>query len=208
MTDDRIRKIPAPVPPACQHPDPLEERALSTQTLLDGRFIKILEDQVALPDERISHRVYLTHPGAAAIVALFDDGSILLERQWRHALRQSFWELPAGKLDPNEAPLVCAQRELHEECGVTAQRWQHLGALHNAIGYSQERIEVYLAQDLTIGEQALDDGEFLEVVRVDLEEVFNMCDDGRITDVKTIVAMFWMKRLIEKGQLQRSHATP
>ena len=111
-----------------------------------------------MPDGARRSREFLRHPGAAGIVLLFEDDTVLLERQWRHPMGRSFWELPAGKLDPKEAPLVCAKRELHEETGFSARRWTELGTLHNAIGYSNEGIVMFLAEGPEAGEQALDDG--------------------------------------------------
>ncbi len=186
--------LASPVPFAARDNDPLTETTVNEKVLIDRKFIKIVEEDVVIPGGRASKRFCLRHGGAAGMVALGDDNTILLERQWRHPLRRAFWEIPAGKLDPGEAELTCAQRELVEECGVSAKRWTRLGELNNAIGYSSERIVVYLAEDLTWGEQQLDDGEHLEVVRVKLDEALAMCADGRITDVKTIVALFWLER--------------
>ncbi len=185
-----------PVPAADRDNDPLEEKTVSTSVLLDGNFVKVKRDEVALPDGSGSFRVYLMHPGAAGMVALYEDGTILLERQWRHSLKKSFWEIPAGKLDADESELECAKRELVEECGVRAKRWTKLGTMNNAIGYSAERIVVFLAEDLEEGAQALDPGEFLEVWRVPAAEALAMARDGRITDVKTIAALFWLEALL------------
>lgn len=190
----------AEVPRAEREGDPLEEKTVETKTLLDGNFIKIYRDEVTLPDGRGSFRVYLTHPGAAAMVALYEDGSILLERQWRHALRRSFWEIPAGKLDPEESTLDCAKRELLEECGVSAKTWTYLGVMNTAIGYSSEAIAVYLAEDLSEGDQQLDPGEHLEMYRVPVAEALAMAADGRITDVKTITALFWLEKHLQKQE--------
>ncbi len=190
-------KLLAEAPRAERENDPLEEKTVGTKALLDGNFVKIYRDEVTLPDGRQSFRVYLTHPGAAAMVALYKDGTILLERQWRHPLRRSFWEIPAGKLDPKESTLDCAKRELHEECGVEAQTWTYLGLMHTAIGYSSEAIAVYLAEDLSEGDQQLDPGEYLEVYRVPVKEALAMAADGRITDVKTITALFWLEKHLQ-----------
>ena len=136
------------------------------------------------------------------MVALGDDGTILLERQWRHPLKRSFWELPAGKIDPNEEEIACAKRELIEECGVQAQEWTKLGVINNAIGYSNEHIAIYLARGLTEVEQKLDEGELLEVYRVPFGEAWEMAVDGRITDVKTISGIFWLKAWFERKGLE------
>lgn len=193
-----ISVLTPPVARAERDNDPLEERMLTQEALLDGRFMKLYRETVELPDGRESMRLYLTHPGAAGILVLYPDGTVLLERQWRHPLRRSFWEIPAGKLDPKEPELDCAKRELKEECGVTASKWTSLGVLHNAIGYSAEHIAIYLAEDPVEGEQDLDDGEFLECWRVPFEEALAMAEDGRITDVKTITALFRAERLLQR----------
>lgn len=196
--------LESPVPAAERDDDPLTETSLAERTLLDGKFIRVIEEDVRLPDGRPSKRFSLRHGGAAGMVALDADGAVLLERQWRHPCRRAFWEIPAGKLDPNENELDCARRELIEECGVEASRWTRLGMLNNAIGYSNERIVVYLAEDLRWGEQKLDEGEHLEVYRVKLEEALDMCADGRITDVKTIVGLFWLDRLLKKRASEKA----
>ena len=190
----------SPVPAAERENDPRTETNLATRVLLDGRFIQVIEEDVRLPDGRNSKRFSLTHGGAAAMIPLDADGCILLERQWRHPCKRAFWEIPAGKFDPNESELDCVKRELVEECGVRAGRWTRLGMLNNAIGYSNERIVVFLAEDLEWGVQELDEGEHLEVYRVKLDEALDMCADGRITDVKTIVGLFWLDRLLRKRE--------
>ena len=196
--------LESPVPAAERDDDPLTEASLAERTLLDGKFSRVIEEDVRLPDGRPSKRFSLRHGGAAGMVALDAEGAVLLERQWRHPCRRAFWEIPAGKLDPNENELDCARRELIEECGVEASRWTRLGMLNNAIGYSNERIVVYLAEDLRWGEQKLDEGEHLEVYRVRLEEALDMCADGRITDVKTIVGLFWLDRLLKKRASEKA----
>lgn len=178
--------------------DPLEEKTTSEEVLFDGKFVHLLRDEVELPDGRASQRLYLSHGGAAAMVALGADGTILLERQWRHPLKRSFWELPAGKIDPHEEELACAKRELIEETGTAARDWTRLGVINNAIGYSNEHIVIYLAEELSDVEQKLDEGEFLEVYRVPFEEAVAMTLDGRITDVKTICGIYWTKELLAR----------
>lgn len=194
----RILKMPLPAPRAERGSDPLEEKTLSEETLFDGHFVKMLRDDIELPDGSRSKRLYLRHGGACAMLALGDDGTILLERQWRHPLRKSFWEIPAGKIDPGEDEVACAKRELIEECGVEAKAWTRLGLINNAIGYSNEHIVIYLAEGLSETEQKLDEGEFLEVYRVPFTEAVEMAVDGRITDVKTICGIFWLKEYLAR----------
>lgn len=114
----------------------------------------------------------------------------MFERQFRYPLRRSFLELPAGKIDPDEDILACARRELREETGYEAARWQHLGVMHPCIGYSDERIEIFLARELNHVGHALDEGEFLEVLSFSVGEAVAAVHDGRITDGKTITALF------------------
>ncbi len=171
--------------------DPLAETTTAEEVIFDGRFMKLVRDSVRLPDGGESQRLFVCHSGAAAVVAVDASGAVYLERQWRHPLGRSFWELPAGKLDPNEPSLECAKRELHEECGLSAAVWTRLGTLHTAIGYSNEAIEIFLAEGICEGEQMLDPGETLEVCRVPWEEALAMASDGRITDSKTIAGLFW-----------------
>ena len=149
-----------------------------------------------LPDGQNARREWIQHPGAVTMVPLFDDDKVVLERQFRYPLRRHFYELPAGKIEPGEDPLATARRELKEECGYLAEQWQHLTTLHPCIGYSDERIELYLARGLTRVGSALEEGEFLEVLTLPLIEALAWVKAGRITDVKTIIGLFWAKSFI------------
>lgn len=152
-------------------------------------MLEVRRDRVRLPDGREANREYIQHPGAVVVVAVLDDGCLVMERQFRYPLRRSFIEFPAGKLDPGEDILACARRELREETGYDAASWQHLGQFHPCLGYSSERIEIFLARQLVQRGNALDDGEFLEVFSMSVAEVLEGVHDGRITDGKTIVAL-------------------
>ncbi|MBD5800798.1 ADP-ribose pyrophosphatase [Azoarcus sp. Aa7] len=171
-------------------PDPLEESPLESLPVYDGVLLKVRRDRVALPDGSESVREYITHPGAVVVVAVLPDGRLLFERQFRYPLRRAFLELPAGKIDAGEDLLACARRELREETGYEAGRWQYLGVMHPCIGYSDERIEIFLARDLTHVGDALDDGEFLEVLTFSVDEAIRGVMEGAITDAKTITALF------------------
>ena len=174
----------------------LEERYVSGEQVYDGGLLKVYRDVVRLPDGSQASREYIRHPGAAAIVALFDDGRVLLERQYRYAQRREFIELPAGKLEPDEPHLETAKRELLEETGYAAAQWTRLGVMHTAIAYTDEAIELYLARDLTKGERSLDAGEFLETLIVPFGEAIEMIRDGRITDVKTVAGLLWVRTFL------------
>jgi ADP-ribose pyrophosphatase len=169
----------------------LKEEKISGEEAFRGSFLRVQRDLVRLPDGSQTEREYIRHPGAVAIVALTDEGAVILERQHRYALRRDFVEIPAGKLEPGEAHLATGKRELLEETGYAAARWTYLGLIHNAIGYSDEGIELWLASGLEQRDAKLDDGEFLEVFTLPFEEALAMAADGRISDVKTIVGLFW-----------------
>jgi ADP-ribose pyrophosphatase len=178
----------------------LEERFVSGEEVFSGGLLRVQRDVVRLPDGRQAVREYIRHPGAVAVVALTADRQVVLERQHRYPLRRDFIEIPAGKLESGEEPLACARRELLEETGYEATEWRRLGAVHNAIGYSDERIELWLARGLEKGEQALDEEEFLEVLTLPFGEALAMIRDGRITDVKTIAGLLWLQAFVpEEG---------
>ncbi|MEX0638559.1 MAG: NUDIX hydrolase [Burkholderiales bacterium] len=170
----------------------MTEEFLQGELVFSGRLLEVHRDRVRLPDGSEGVREYIRHPGAVAIVALFDDGRVLLERQFRYPLGREFIEIPAGKLEPGEAHLATAKRELLEETGYVAAEWRRLGLIHNAIGYSDEGIEIWAARGLELREQQLAEGEFLEVFTLPLAEAQAMARDGRITDVKTIAGLLWL----------------
>jgi ADP-ribose pyrophosphatase len=169
------------------------EEFLQGELVFSGRLLEVHRDRVRLPDGSEGVREYIRHPGAVAIVALLDDGRVLLERQYRYPLRREFIEIPAGKLERGEDHLETGKRELLEETGYVAKEWRRLGLIHNAIGYSDEGIEIWVARGLEFRQQALAEGEFLEVFSLPLAEAQAMARDGRITDAKTVAGLLWLK---------------
>ena len=124
----------------------LKESKVDGQLVYEGHFLKVQRDTIQLPDGKHAIREHIRHPGAVVILPLFDDGSVLLERQFRYPLDQVFIEFPAGKIDAGEDHLACAKRELQEETGYTATDWQFVCTIHNAIAYSDEHLDIYLAR--------------------------------------------------------------
>lgn len=179
--------------------DPLHEEQLTSESVFQGRLLNVFRDEVRLPDGKTGVREYIKHPGAVVVIPVCADGRLIFERQYRYPLRRAFLELPAGKLDPDEDILACARRELQEETGYEGDDWRHLGVMHPCIGYSNERIEIFLATGLKHVGHAWDDGEFLEIVYLTLEEARAAVFDGRITDSKTITALFWAERELGKA---------
>jgi ADP-ribose pyrophosphatase len=172
----------------------LTEHFVSGEQVFDGTLLKVHRDAVRLPDGSAGVREYIRHPGAVAIVPLFDDGRVLLERQFRYPHRREFIEVPAGKVDPGEPHLDTAKRELLEETGYAAAEWRRIGVLHTAIAYTDEGIEIFSAKKLTLQQRKLDAGEFLEILIVPFGEAIAMIRDGRITDAKTVAALLWVEK--------------
>jgi ADP-ribose pyrophosphatase len=174
----------------------LKETKIDGEVVYDGHFLKVQRDRVRLPDGKVTEREYIKHPGAVVILPLFEDGSVLLERQYRYPLDRVFIEFPAGKIDPNEDPLDCAKRELQEETGYTASNWKFVCTIHNAIAYSNEHLDIFLARGLTAGERQLDDGEFLETFKTTVPEMLEWVREGKISDVKTVIGTFWLEKIL------------
>jgi ADP-ribose pyrophosphatase len=176
--------------------DPLEEHTLDSRLAYQGGFLRVFVDRVRCPDGHIANREYLRHPGAVMMIPLLDDGRVVLERQYRYPVRRSFIEFPAGKLEPGEVLLDCAQRELWEETGYRAAEWIDFGEFHCAIGYCDERIHIYLAQGLQAGAARTDAGEVLEIFTASVAELLEWIKDGAVTDAKTIIGAYRLERYL------------
>lgn len=177
-------------------PSDFTETTLSSEIVYQGGLLKVRVDRVLQPDGRQAVREYIQHPGAVMIIALLDEETLILERQFRYPLGRHFYELPAGKMEAEEEPLATAKRELIEECGYEAGSWRHLATLHPCIGYSDERIELFLARNLKYVGHAPDDGEFLEVVPVKIAEVLEWVRLGKITEAKAVTGILWAEKLL------------
>ena len=178
----------------------LKETRLDTAVVYEGSFMRVHKDSVQLPDGAVSSREYITHPGAVAVLAILDNGNLVMERQFRYAPQREFIELPAGKIDHGEDILLTAQRELLEETGYVANEWVHLTTAWPCIGYADERMEYFLARGLTHQGRNLDDGEFLEVFELSLPEAIEWIRLGKINESKTILGLFWLEKHINGWQ--------
>lgn len=174
----------------------LEEIPLERRRIYEGRILHLRVDIVRLPSGGTTVREVVEHRGAVAIVPLLDDGQVVLVRQFRYAVGQVSLEIPAGTLEPGEDPLACARRELEEETGYRAARWERLGAIWPTPGYSTEEIFLFIARDLTPGSARPEFDEALRVVTMSWPEIWTAIEDGRLRDAKSIVALTWAARRI------------
>ena len=174
----------------------LKEKTINTKTVHEGNYLTLNRDEVLLPNGNKSTREWIKHPGAVCCIPILPDGKIGLIKQYRYAVKEQMIEIPAGKLDQNETPERCAIRELEEEIGYKADKITFLTNIHPAIGFTDEKMWLYLAENLVKSEQNLDSDEFLVLFPTKLEEAVEMVWRGEITDVKTIIGILWAQRII------------
>ena len=170
------------------------------KTIHKGSVFELVSENVTLENGVTTDIEFIHHPGATAIVPMLNETQIILINQYRHALRQFIWEIPAGTLTPRETAINCARRELIEETGYSAQEWEQLAEITPVPGYSDECIYIYLATDLEPAGQSLDSDEILNVHTLKFEEALNMIRSGEIQDSKTITGLF-----LAYSWLQGSH---
>lgn len=184
-----------PTPPA-DSSDHLTEQRINSTEVLRGHFLHVMRDTVRLPGGKQATREYVVHPGAVMVIALLDDGRVLLERQYRYPMQRAMIEFPAGKLDAGEASLACARRELEEETGYSAREWARAGVLHPVISYATEFIDIWFARGLQPGVQRLDEGEYLDVFAASPDELLVWCRSGVVTDAKTLTGALWLQNVL------------
>lgn len=176
----------------------LREKTVNSKYVFRGRILNVRLDTVLLPDGRESTREIVEYSGAVAIVALTPAMEVVLVRQYRYPVGRELIEVPAGKIEEGEAPEACARRELMEEAGCQAASWRYLGRFYSTPGFTSELMHLYLAQDLTFSEQAPDEDEFVQVVRVPFKTAVEMALRGEICDAKSICGLLWASRVIGK----------
>jgi len=173
----------------------LKESKISTTVVYKGDFLDVRQDEVLLPNGETGTREWINHPGAVVIVPILPNGEIALIKQFRYAAGSEFIELPAGKLDAGEDPEECALRELEEEIGYRANKIKFLANIHPAIGFTNEIMGVFLAENLEKTEHNRDNDEFLELVPTTLTEALNLVWENKITDVKSIIGLLWLQKI-------------
>lgn len=175
------------------------EIPLESRRVYEGRILNLRVDTVRLPLGGTALREIVEHRGAVAIVPILEDRQVVLVRQFRYAVGQVSLEIPAGTLEPGEDPWICARRELEEETGYQAARWEQLGTIWPTPGYSTEEIILFIARDLTPGPARPEFDERLSVTTMSWSEIWEAIEGGRLRDAKSIVALTWAARRLEGG---------
>ena len=172
-----------------------EEKTLKSEKIYEGAIINMRRDKVTVQGGT-SYREIIEHNGGAVIAALTEDRKLVMVRQYRKPADKVMLEVPAGKIDPGEMPLEAAVRELKEETGYTASKVEFLTEFYPSVGYSEERLYLYLCTGLTPGETCFDENEAIEIEEIDLDRLFKMAMSGELDDAKTIIAILMVKALV------------
>ncbi|NLY90236.1 MAG: NUDIX hydrolase [Firmicutes bacterium] len=171
----------------------LTEKKQTEELVYDGTLLKIWRTKVKLADESETYREWIKHPGAAAVIPLFPEGDTLLVRQFRYPIGRETLEIPAGKLDAGESPLACAARELSEETGLVGGELVKIGSIVTTPGFTNEVIHLFVCRNPSPGPAHPDEGEFINGLRLPLDEVFHRIMDGQIQDGKTVIAFLFAR---------------
>lgn len=176
----------------------LVEQTLNSKDVFNGRLLHVFLDEVRLPDGSVSSREWIKHPGASAVLPVFENGDVMLVKQFRYPLSQIFYEAPAGKIDPGETAGRTALRELKEEAGLICKNHHYIGHFYPSIGYTNEIIHLYVAWNIEQVKQNVDDDEFLIKARMPFREAVEMVHNGEISDGKTVITLlrswYWWQK--------------
>ncbi|MBP3495689.1 MAG: NUDIX hydrolase [Clostridia bacterium] len=176
----------------------LFEKKIKSEQIFDGVIVKLFVDEVELPDGKRARREIVRHPGAVCIVPVTNEGEVIMVKQFRYPFGEVLLEIPAGKLEPGEDPLEAVKRELEEESGVVAGKIEHIGELYTTVAIFDEKIQMYLATDLSYTSAHPDDEEFLEVEKIPLDVLVKMTMEGKIRDSKTQVAILKADKILSE----------
>ena len=175
-----------------------EEKTMKSEKIYEGKILNLKVDTVELPDKKYSKREIVEHPGGVGIITITDDNCLVLVKQYRKAIEDFIWEIPAGKLEVNEEPRETAIRELREETGYEAKKLTYLTEFYTTPGYCNEKIHLFLAENLIEVESCPDPGEFIEKSIMPLDELIKMLDRGEIMDSKTMIAIYIAIRYLQE----------
>ena len=181
----------------------LFEKKLNSKQIFDGVVIKLFVDDIELPNGAKSHREIVRHPGAVCVIPITDEGEVIMVRQFRYPFGRPLLEIPAGKLEPGEDPYEAVKRELEEESGAVAGKIEHIGELYTTVAIFDEKIQVYLASELTFINSHPDEDEFLEVTKIPLDTLVDMVMNGEIKDAKTQIAILKAEKYLKERQAKK-----
>ena len=174
----------------------LWEKKIDSKQIFDGKIVKLYVDSVLLPNGETATREIVRHPGAVCVIPVCENGDVIMVKQFRYPFEEVLLEVPAGKLEPNEDHLEAVRRELEEESGVVAGKIEFLGTMYTTVAIFDEKIDMYLATELTFKQSHPDEDEFLEVVRIPLDELVKMVMAGEIKDSKTQIAILKANKIL------------
>lgn len=170
----------------------MEEKTIAVKDIYQGKILNLRVDKVILPNGKEAKREVVEHPGAIAVVARNEHGEFIMVKQYRYPVKDIIWEIPAGKLEKGEDPLVCAKRELAEETGLVADNWQKLSTFYTTPGFTDEIMYLYLAENLREEKCNPDDDEFIETGKFTPDEIREMITGNIIKDAKTLIGLLWV----------------
>ena len=180
----------------------LKEKKKHSADIFIGKLLHVKKDTVELSNGNLANREWIKHPGAACCIPILSNSKIGLIKQFRYAVGKEMIEIPAGKLDKNEKPIECATRELEEEIGYKAQKLTFLTEIYPAVGFCNEKISIYLAEELIKTKIKLDPDEFVKLIPTNLNDAIEMIENGIITDAKTIIALLWYEKYLSKKPIR------
>ncbi len=183
-----------------------EEKTVSSKEIFKGRVLKLRVDMVEMPDGGLAERELVDHPGGVGVVALTENMEILLVKQYRKPLETVTMEIPAGKLDPGEHHAVCGERELEEETGCCAKKFEYLGCFHPSPGFINEITHLYLATELYQGEAHPDPDEYLDLIKMPFAEALDAVMRNEISDAKTVIGILKTAKKLEEKRIMESQS--